>query len=71
MSERVYIRCMKPGQRGNQQRISLEPIDEEQIILHEDTDASRNQPREKIQPEDWSILDIFLPPAREHAEQTT
>jgi hypothetical protein len=48
------------------QKISLVTADEEQI-WQEDIDLTRRMPKEKIVPEDWSILDIFLPPSRESA----
>jgi len=55
--------------RPEQSKISLLPS-EEQHIFEEMVDLDRSTPREKIVPEDWSILDIFLP-SREPAEQTT
>lgn len=48
------------------QKISLVTADEEQI-WQEDIDLTRRMPKEKIVPEDWSILDIFLTPSREPA----
>ncbi len=55
--------------RPEQTKISL-LTSEEQHIFEEMVDLDRSTPREKIVPEDWSILDIFLP-SREPAEQTT
>lgn len=64
------MRNGRPPQEKISQKISLVTADEQQI-WQEDADLNRRMPKEKIVPEDWSILDIFLPPSREPADQTT
>jgi hypothetical protein len=62
------------NERGSQhkisQKISLVTADEEQI-WEKEIALNRRVTKEKIVPEDWSILDIFLPPSREPVDQST
>jgi hypothetical protein len=60
----------RSAQERISQKISLITADEQQI-WEDNIDLSRRMPTEKIVPEDWSILDIFLPPSREPADQAT
>lgn len=64
------MRNGRPQQERISQKISLITADEQQI-WEEDVDLHRRIPREQIVPEDWSILDIFLPPSRESVDQPT
>jgi hypothetical protein len=60
----------RSAQERISEKISLITTDEQQI-WEENIDLRRRMPKEKIVPEDWSILDIFLPPSREPADQPT
>ncbi|HSH40077.1 MAG TPA: hypothetical protein VK993_14990 [Chthoniobacterales bacterium] len=63
---------MIEGLSPKQDKISLVGSDEHGVS--EDRaramqEANRSRETMKIVPEDWSILDIFLPPQREHPTQ--
>lgn len=63
---------MKNGRRrSGEHRISIMPTDEQQVLEETIDLERRSRSKENIKPEDWSILDILLPPAREPADHAT
>jgi hypothetical protein len=64
------MRNGRPQQQKISQKISLVTTDEQQV-WEDDVELYRRMPKEQIVPEDWSILDIFLPPSRDSADQST